>query len=333
MFVIPLNLPPGALMQRNTIFLSLIIPGPNYLGKNLSVYMQPLVDDLNHSWHHPTLTYDRATKTNFLMKVWFHYSMHDMPGYALFCGWCTAGKWPCPVCRHLLEFLWLAAGKKYVAFDTHRKFLESDHPFRQDKKNFKKGKVVLEERQVPTFEGAVVRAELDALVLTPSGVPLYDGYGKTHNWTHEAAISKLEYYHKLELPHNIDVMHTKKNVAESLFHTICNIPEKTKDNVKARVDVKELCDRPAQHMRPPDKNQKGWFKPNSPFVLDKDQKKESFKWLKYAVNFPDGYCSNISKGVNIATGKVTGLKSHDYHIWIERLMPVMVRGYLPEHIW
>ena len=49
--------------------------------------------------------------------------------------------------------------------------------------------------------------------------------------------------------------------------------------------------------------------------------------------FPDGYCSNISNGVNIATGKVTGLKSHDYHIWIERLMPVMVRGYLPDRVW
>ena len=31
-------------------------------------------------------------------------------------------------------------------------------------------------------------------------------------------------------------MHTEKNVAESLFHTILNIPDKTKDNVKARAD-------------------------------------------------------------------------------------------------
>jgi hypothetical protein len=38
----------------------------------------------------------------------------------------------------------------------------------------------------------------------------------------------------------------------------------------------------------------------------------------------DGYCSNMSKGVNLVTGKVTELKSRDYHIWIERLMPVMV---------
>ena len=27
------------------------------------------------------------------------------------------------------------------------------------------------------------------------------------------------------------------------------------------------------------------------------------------------------------------MKSHDYHIWIERLLPVMVRGYVPDHVW
>jgi hypothetical protein len=69
-FVIPLNLPPRVLMTRKTMFLSLIIPGPDYPSKNLSVYMQPIVDDLNHSWHHGMLTYDRASKTNFYMKVW-----------------------------------------------------------------------------------------------------------------------------------------------------------------------------------------------------------------------------------------------------------------------
>ncbi|KAK1604158.1 hypothetical protein QYE76_027831 [Lolium multiflorum] len=41
----------------------------------------------------------------------------------------------------------------------------------------------------------------------------------------------------------------------------------------------------------------------------------------------------MSKGVNLSTGKVTGLKSHDYHIWIQRLMPVMLRGYIPEKVW
>ena len=260
--------------------------------------------------------------------------MHDMPGYALVCGWCTADKWPCPVCRHQLEFLWLQKGGKYVAFDTNRQFLKRRHPFREDTKNFKKGKVVHEVKEVPKFDGTTVDAEIRALVppKKPTGHQ-FEGYGETHNWTHEAALTKLDYYKDLELPHNIDVMHTVKNIGESFFNTTLNILGKSRDNVKARVDVEMICDREKLHMRPPAGRQKNWFKPHANFCLDPNQKKEAFRWLKYAVMFPDGYCSNISKGVNLSTGKVIGLKSHDYHIWIQRLMPVMLRGYIPEKVW
>jgi hypothetical protein len=27
------------------------------------------------------------------------------------------------------------------------------------------------------------------------------------------------------------------------------------------------------------------------------------------------------------------MKSHDYHIWIEQLLPAMVRGYVHENVW
>ncbi|KAK1698701.1 hypothetical protein QYE76_015398, partial [Lolium multiflorum] len=244
-----------------------------------------------------------------------------------------AGRFPCPVCRHRLEFIWLNAGRKYVAFDKHRKYLKRGHRFRGDKKNFTKGKVVREEETIPKFNGETVDGELRALQRSKEPGKTYVGYGETHNWTHVPGLTQLEYYKDLELPHNIDMMHTEKNVGESVFNTVLTIPDKTKDNVKARVDVENLCDRQRLHMHPPEGNRKNWVKPHANYVLDSLQKKEAMMWLKYAVMFPDGYCSNMSKGVNLTTGKVNGLKSHDYHIWIERLMPVMVRGYLPEHVW
>ena len=46
-------------------------------------------------------------------------------------------------------------------------------------------------------------------------------------------------------------MHTEKNVAEALWATIMEIPDKSKDNVKARVDLAALCDRPNLEMKPP----------------------------------------------------------------------------------
>jgi hypothetical protein len=50
------------------------------------------------------------------------------------------------------------------------------------------------------------------------------------------------------------------------------------------------------------------------------------------VMFPDGYAANLSRGVNLSTMRVLGMKSHDFHIWIERILPAMVRGYVPEHV-
>ena len=44
-------------------------------------------------------------------------------------------------------------------------------------------------------------------------------------------------------------------------------------------------------------------------------------------------CSEYEEGVNLTTMRINGLKSHDYHIWIERLLPVMVRGYFPDNVW
>ena len=53
------------------------------------------------------------------------------------------------------------------------------------------------------------------------------------------------------------MMHSEKNVGEALFGIIMDILDKTKDNVKARVDQATLCDRPKLEMRPPDQARHG----------------------------------------------------------------------------
>jgi hypothetical protein len=37
--------------------------------------------------------------------------------------------------------------------------------------------------------------------------------------------------------------------------------------------------------------------------------------------------------VNMTTGKLIGMKSHDFHIIRERLLPVMFRGYFDDVVW
>ncbi|XXG53420.1 hypothetical protein AAC387_Pa03g1511 [Persea americana] len=41
-----------------------------------------------------------------------------------------------------------------------------------------------------------------------------------------------------------DVMHIEKNVFDNVFSTVMGVPGKTKDNDKARLDMKDICKRP-----------------------------------------------------------------------------------------
>jgi hypothetical protein len=131
---------PRVCFQCQNIFLSLIIP--RHPGSNMGVYMEPLIDELVCAWEDMVWTYDRATKKNFKMHVWYQYSLHDFLAYGLFSAWCVHDKFACPICKQGLRFIWLQKGGNYSAFNKHRQFLPPKHPFRQDIKNFTKGVIV-----------------------------------------------------------------------------------------------------------------------------------------------------------------------------------------------
>jgi hypothetical protein len=46
------------------------------------------------------------------------------------------------------------------------------------------------------------------------------------------------------------------------------------------------------------------------------------RWMK-GMKFPDGYAAGLRQFVNMMTGKLIGLNSHDCHIIMQRLMPIM----------
>jgi hypothetical protein len=177
--------------------------------------------------------------------------------------------------------------------------------------------------------GAEVHAQIYALMANQEGGG-FVGCGEEHMWTHKSGLTRLSYFDDLLLPHNIDVMHTKKNVAEVLWGTIMET-EKSKDNPKARLDLAILCDRPKQEMQPP-RGDKTWKRPKADFVLARKHRREVLEWMQ-TLMFPDGYAANLRRGVNLSTLRVNGIKSYDYHIWIEQLLLAMVRGYVPEHVW
>jgi len=262
------------------------------------------------------------------MHVWYQYSLHDFVAYGIFCGCCVHGKFPCPICKTALQFIWLKKGGKFSSFDKHRQFLPLNHPFREDIKNFMKG-VIVTDPAPEMMTPEAVHAQIEGLMVDEGGIK-FVGYGEEHAWTHKSGLERLPYHDDLLHPHNCDMMHTEKNIAEGLYGTLMDT-DKSKDNVKARIVMAELCDRPKQKMQPPI-GRKTWRRPKTEFTLSRPQRREVLEWFQ-TLMFPDGYASNWRRGVNLSTLRVNGLKSHDYHVWLERILPVMVRGYVPDDVW
>jgi hypothetical protein len=115
-------------------------------------------------------------------------------------------------------------------------------------------------------------------------------------------------------------------MGESIISTCLNITNKTKDNPKARKDLAIICIRPTLEIG---ENEK---KPCAPFSLKPKRKRKLMKWLKN-LKFLDGYTAGFRRSVNLKTCKFSELKSHDYHIIMERLLPVMFRGFVKNGVW
>lgn len=120
-------------------------------------------------------------------------------------------------------------------------------------------------------------------------------------------------------------MHTEMNVFENLFYTVLDTSGKTKDNDKTRKDLEEMNIRWELWLRPNNS------KPKAPFYLTKQQVENICKWLS-ALKLPDGYASNISRCTKVDQLKITGFKSHDCNVFMQRLMPIAFCEMLPRNI-
>ena len=117
----------------------------------------------------------------------------------------------------------------------------------------------------------------------------------------------------------MDVMHIEKNICDSVLGTIINVKEKTKDGPKSRQDLELLN---IKHLLHPINVGGVVHYPEVPFTLSRDHKKRLLKFLK-DLKFHEGFCSNIEDCVNLEEKKLTGLKSHDCHILLEYIIPLV----------
>ena len=51
-----------------------------------------------------------------------------------------------------------------------------------------------------------------------------------------------------------------------------------------------------------------------------------------SIKYSDGNAANLSRCVTLKNGKLSGMKSHDYHVLLQRLFPVGLCGYVDKEL-
>nr|GEV18947.1 hypothetical protein [Tanacetum cinerariifolium] len=83
------NLPPWLCMKESSFMLTLLIPGPKSPGKDIYVYLRPLIDDLKDLWVKPGVeTMDVATGQKFNMRAMVLWTINDFLARSSLSGHC-----------------------------------------------------------------------------------------------------------------------------------------------------------------------------------------------------------------------------------------------------
>ncbi|GJU32759.1 CACTA transposable element [Tanacetum coccineum] len=126
------NTPPWMCMKETSLMLTMLIPGPKSPAKDIDVYLQPLIKELQELWK-GVWTKDAATGTYFEMKAALLWTINDFPARSSLSGWSGQGYYACPTCNEDTPSM---AVKNKIAYVGHRRFLKTNHPLRNKKKEF-----------------------------------------------------------------------------------------------------------------------------------------------------------------------------------------------------
>ncbi|GKV43375.1 hypothetical protein SLEP1_g50673 [Rubroshorea leprosula] len=227
-----------------------------------------------------------------LKELWTN-GVETYDSYGMLSGWSTHGKLSCPYCMENTKAFQLQYGRKTSFFDCHRQCLPPKHPFRRDK-NFYLNRVE-KSHPPPSLDGTLMEEMVNQLPGIVFGQPLRKhsiaGFGVFHNWVKRSIFWELPYWKDLLIRHNLDVMHCEKNFLDNIKNTVMDDKGCMKDNTNARLDLQLYCNRSELELIPQDDGTA--IKPNASYEL-----------------------------------RLFGMKSHDCHVFMQRLLPIAFRDFL-----
>ncbi|GKC68973.1 zinc finger, PHD-type containing protein, partial [Tanacetum coccineum] len=302
------NLPPWLCMKESSFMLTLLIPGPKSPGKDIDVYLRPLIDDLKDLWAKPGVeTIDVATGQKFNMRAMVLWTINDFPARSSLSGWSGQGYKACPTCNKDTPSV------RSLEFNGETE--DGDPP-----REFDRDQIQAQLARLPT--------RMKGKHPSYGGVKIKRNVLVELNWTKRSIFYELEYWSFLTLKHNLDIMHIEKNVLESILNTLL-MNDKSKDTAKARQDLKRLGIRSGLWLGQ-NKNGK-CSKPQAAYSFTPENRKKFCQFIK-GVKLPDGFGSNFKHKVTDNDTNITGLKSHDCHIMMQRLLPYGLQQYLPDTV-
>nr|CAE04171.2 OSJNBa0029C04.1 [Oryza sativa Japonica Group] len=207
---------------------------------------------------------------------------------------------------------------------------DANHPVQKKGKHFEH---TVDHRTKPKHRsGKTVFAMVKDLKVVfgkgPGSQPIESEDGHAAMWKKNSIFWELPNWEFLDIRHAIDVMHLTKNLCVNLLGFL-GVYGKSKDTLEARNNLKHMEQRGDLHPEPEEKGSH-YLSPAS-YTLGKAEKESMFQCLE-GIKVPSGYSTNIKRIIRMKEKKFTNLKSHDYHVLMTQLLPVIIRGILPDNV-
>nr|XP_016440128.1 PREDICTED: uncharacterized protein LOC107765940 isoform X1 [Nicotiana tabacum] len=215
-----------------------------------------------------------------------------------------------------------------MCYMGHRAFLPPEHRIRRDKKSFDGRE---DHRLAPTpLWGIEVLEELHELKNVFGKGQKKRSRDNKCPWKKRSIFFELPYWITNKLRHNLDSMHIKKNICDSILGTLLETDGKSKDHVNSRYDLQEMGIR--KELQPIQDVVSGIISlAKACFYMNPEEKRRFCTVFKNA-KLPKGCASNISRCAHEKEMKISGYKSHDAHFIMHYLLQVAVRKSLPKNV-
>nr|ABA97268.1 transposon protein, putative, CACTA, En/Spm sub-class [Oryza sativa Japonica Group] len=237
----------------------------------------------------------------------------------------------CTHCMDETESTYLKHCRK-VVYMGHRRFLAANQLVWKKGKHFE---YKADHRTKPKhYSGKTVFAMVKDLKVVfgkgPGSQPMKSEDGHAAMWKKNSIFWELPYWEFLDIRHAIDVMHLTKNICDQINWHAYTPKGKfwTCTGVK-QISQASCCTSTDLHPEPKEKGSH-YLSPAS-YTLSKAKKESMFECLE-SIKVPFGYSTNIKRIISTKEKKFTNLKSLDYHVLMTQLLPVIIRGILPNNV-